>query len=170
MSKVEVKVEGYDALLKRLKELSERYPDAIGAALYQEGLAVDAASVKRTPVDTGRLRATHYVAPPTLVEEGVVVVEIGNATDYAVPVHERLDVYHRVGEAKFLEKSLNERASGFMERVAKRTERNMKRGIGALPLRAPPSPDDPGARPSEKHRLVKRDGKNEWRGPKKGTG
>lgn len=36
-------------------------------ALYEMGLELDAKAVPRVPVATGRLRSTHYVAPPKSV-------------------------------------------------------------------------------------------------------
>jgi len=42
------------------------------------------------------------------------------AEDYAVPVHEHLDVVHPNGQAKFLESVLNESRSTMLERVGRR--------------------------------------------------
>lgn len=121
-------LKGKESVVRNLLSAVERLKGAGSAALYQEGLAVDAESVKRTPVDTGRLRATHYVAPP--VQRGdTVVVELGNGTDYAVYVHERTDQAHKVGEAKFLQNALNARTTGMLERLQKRTRANLKRGL-----------------------------------------
>lgn len=133
---------GRDTVVRSLLSAVERMKGAGGAALYEEALAVDALSVKKTPVDTGRLRATHYVAPP--VQQGEqVVVELGNGTEYAIYVHERTDVAHAVGEAKFLQNALNERSKGMLERLQKRTRRNLKAGIvmPALDPSVPTAPD-----------------------------
>jgi len=51
------------------------------------------------PVDTGHLRKTtvpDYIRPFKSV--------FSTHTDYAIYVHENLQAYHRVGEAKFMEK------------------------------------------------------------------
>jgi hypothetical protein len=130
-----------NAIQRKLFELMAKARGAAAAALYQEGLAVDAESVKRTPVDTGRLRATHYVSPPT--QRGAhVVVEIGNGTEYAIHVHERTELHHKTGEAKFLQNAMNARKAGMLERLAKRTAANIKRGITSAVLDAavPTSP------------------------------
>lgn len=135
-----------DKVQKRLDELLARNRGAVDAALYEEGFAVDALAAKKVPVDTGRLRATHYVTPPERMASGGSVVEIGFGTDYAVFVHEDTGARHTTGEAKFLEKAFAERAAGFAERLAKRATRNDRTGVGvrALAPRAPTSPQDPG--------------------------
>jgi len=95
-----------------------------GRALYQEALIIQAASMRRTPVDTGALRASHETKPPE-TKAGEVQVRIvvgGPAAPYALFVHERLDVHHPVGEAKFLEKSVLEAAADLPARLAKRID------------------------------------------------
>lgn len=57
---------------------------------------------ERTPVDTGKLKASGRVAQ----NEGGTTIEF--TADYALAVHERLDVYHSNGQAKFLESSIDE--------------------------------------------------------------
>lgn len=128
---------GKDSVIATLRQAIPRMRGAAAAALYQEALAVDAESVKRTPVDTGRLRATHYVAPPTYTADGErIVVELGNGTDYAIYVHERTELRHTTGEAKFLQNALNARSAGMLERLAKRTARNLRSGVTSAVLSA----------------------------------
>lgn len=126
-------MKGKDTVVRNLLAAVEKIKGAAAAALYQEGLALDANAVKRTPVDTGRLRASHYVGPP-VANGGELVVEVGFGTDYAVFVHERTDLAHKVGEAKFLQNAMNERSAGFLERVQKRTKSNRRAGITSAVL------------------------------------
>lgn len=126
-------MKGKDTVVRNLLAAVEKIKGAAAAALYQEGLALDANAVKRTPVDTGRLRASHYVGPP-VANGGELVVEVGFGTDYAVFVHERTDLAHKVGEAKFLQNAMNERSAGFLERVQKRTKANQRAGITSAVL------------------------------------
>lgn len=134
---------GVDAVKKRLAELFAKAPGAVASAMYQEGLAVDAAALRKMPVDSGRMRASHYVSPPEKAGD-TVVVEIGVGTEYAVFVHEDTSKHHPVGGAKFLERALNERASGFAERLAKRAAANLKAGVVTPLLSAPSAPQDVG--------------------------
>lgn len=63
------------------------------------------------PVNTGRLKSTGQVIGPEL-KDGSWEVHIGygdrKSAWYANVVHERLDVRHPRGQAKFLETSINE--------------------------------------------------------------
>lgn len=79
---------------------------ALAAALYEEAEDIMADSkANYVPVDTGTLRASGTVLPPELTGTHVVVTlgYGGAAQDYALPVHERLDVHHPHGQAKYLE-------------------------------------------------------------------
>lgn len=82
--------------------------------LVREGLAdglntsaelVRGRSVAHTPLEYGDLRSSQTVVPaaPSDLESAVV-----SDLDYAVPVHEDLTAYHDDGEAKFLERAVNE--------------------------------------------------------------
>lgn len=122
-------------MIRRLLELAQDYPEAGAAALYHEGMGVDEEMVSRIPVDTGRLRSTHYTAPP-VEDRGGFVVEVGVATDYAAAVHERTEVRHPVGEAKFLENALHARAAGMGQRMANKIETYAANGVGVRALSA----------------------------------
>ncbi len=115
--------------------------DALAASLYGEGLALLSESLREVPVATGRLRNTGYVNPPRTGGRGLVV-EVGYGTDYAVPVHEKTEVNHPVGKAKFLADPLNTRLNGFERRVGARAKRFFDRRIGveSVIARAPKSP------------------------------
>lgn len=118
------RIEGGDNLGRKLDSVAKRVAKQIEAALYQEAEAVRTDSMRNTPVDTGALRASHRVERP-VVRDGGVEVEIvvgGPAADYAVYVHEDLDAFHRVGEAKFLEKAVNRARPGLSGRIGGRID------------------------------------------------
>jgi hypothetical protein len=129
-------VSGLDQVMANIRTaLGDRLRPALAAAVYQEGEAVLTLAKEKCPVDTGRLRATGYVAPP--VQDGDrLSCETGFGTDYAIYVHENLAAAHPVGEAKFLEKALLERSSGFLERLARRAQLNASAGVSVEPLSA----------------------------------
>jgi hypothetical protein len=115
--------------------------DALHAALYEEGLAIDKASIKEVPVRHGRLKQSHYVAP--ISEGDRPKVEVGYGTDYAVFVHERVDLNHKSPtKAKYLQDPMERAKAGFASRLAKRTKRNWqaKRGLGSVKGQAPTRP------------------------------
>ena len=118
-------VTGLKGVLDGIDKASKRYRDAARAAIYQKGLQIDGDAARMTPVNVGILRASHYVAPPT--RGGIV--EVGFGTDYAVPVHERTEVSHPVGEAKFLEKAVNKHRGSFEKDVAALTRSNFDKGV-----------------------------------------
>ena len=83
---------------------------------------------RRTPVDTGELRASGHVTMGE-TENGGVRAELafgGPAAPYALTVHEDLEAFHKVGQAKFLESVLNESARYFLARVGAK----IKSGFG----------------------------------------
>ena len=156
MSTKTLELQGVDKLIQKLQQLDDQGEAAIAAALYEEGFGVDADMVPRIPVDTGRLRSTHYVAPPTRDGDGIYV-EVGVGTDYAVPVHERTEVSHKVGEAKFLERALAARSGGMGARLAAAIWRHLQAGTTTTPLKAnpPTKPKDTRARDSRGRYLPK---------------
>lgn len=99
---------------------TDRYRRAAGGAVFREASRVMGVSIREVPVDTGRLRATGFVAPPDTTIRGVSV-QFGYGTDYAVAVHERTEVPHRTGKAKFLDDPLNASRAGAALRIARDT-------------------------------------------------
>ncbi len=130
-----------------LEAMGVRYPQALGAALYEEASIVFAESQIECPVDTGRLRNSGGVSPPPNVT-------IFYGTDYALAVHER-DVPHRTGKSKYLEDPFRRSLPGLLDRLAIRTMQHAIDGTGVtlLPSR-PPMP--PKAKKKSKKAKVKK--------------
>ncbi len=105
-----MKTEGDQQIVANIRKLGKAYPQAMAAALYKLGVVIIAEGIRRAPVEFGVLRASAYVSPPQ--GEGVKAsVELGFGTVYALPQHERLDYVHpKGGEAKYLEKAINQYA------------------------------------------------------------
>jgi hypothetical protein len=120
-----------------------KYPDAVIAAVYQWGHALHAATVPRVPFDTGRLRNSGYVAPPTGGK--TVTVEVGFGTVYARRQHYELTWRHpKGGEALYLQKTLDEMEPTFVPTIARLAKRNAEKGItaAAIPATAPTRPEE----------------------------
>lgn len=98
------------------------FPDRAGAALRKETEIEATESKKRTPVDTGNLRTTiHAEGPERKGRTITCAVVAGSASeDYALVVHEDLEAHHPVGQAKYIESTLNESAPHMLQRVANR--------------------------------------------------
>lgn len=116
------KVKGSAKLKRELRKLERFVPDAVQKALVEEALDIFAESQVQVPVDTGRLQDSGVVGE--LVGRPGVVIAYG--TDYALPVHERMDVNHTTGNAKFLEGPFLAAASGMVSRLVKRARRHSR--------------------------------------------
>src|SRR6266699_5705199 len=119
-------MEGGDKMRERLRKLVAKFPDEVGRALYQE-TNVELTEVKRrTPVDTGELRASEHVAGP--FREGrkiyTKIVAGGPSAPYAFYVHEDPDAFHPVGQWKYIESVLLESRAYMGARVAQRIRTN----------------------------------------------
>jgi hypothetical protein len=107
----------------KLRALAANFPRAVAKAMYQE-MQVELTEMKRrTPVDTGMLKSSGIVLPP---EEGkkirVQVVFGGMAAPYAIYVHEDLEAFHKIGQAKFVESVINESVPYMTQRIFARVD------------------------------------------------
>ena len=96
---------GLDKTMHKLRRQLGNIEGATRNGLLAAGHYVKAKSMAQTPVEFGNLRASHYVSEGRL---GDPTIEIGTTASYSMPVHERLDAYHPVGNAKFLERAIME--------------------------------------------------------------
>jgi hypothetical protein len=109
-------------VITNIRAIRKSIPQQIAAALYIEAQIEATESKKRTPVDTGNLRASHMVTEPVINGDSISVQIVvgGVSAQYAVFVHENLEAFHEVGQAKFLESTLLESRPYMAARVAKR--------------------------------------------------
>lgn len=124
---VNISFKGQNELERALKGLEAKIPGAVGAALRAEAEIEMTEAKARTPVDTGALRGSGRVSGPDIETSAggsadvTVKLEFGNASvDYAFEVHENLEAFHKVGQAKYLESVLTESAPHLPARIAKR--------------------------------------------------
>lgn len=119
-----IQMKGADAVAATLKALVALVPQVVGDALEAESEIEMTEAKRRTPWDTGNLRASGHVQPAK-VGGGEVKVTMGfggPAAPYALFVHEDTEVLHKHGEAKFLESTLRESAPYMAERIATRVK------------------------------------------------
>lgn len=109
-------------MVAKLRKLQEELPDTFGNALRQEAEIEATECKKRCPVDTGALRASIQASGPFRNGRSITCnIEAGGpAEPYALIVHEDLEASHRVGEAKYIERPLQESAPYMADRIAKR--------------------------------------------------
>ena len=128
--KISVDFKGGDAVMRALRLLGEKAPDAMGKALYQEANDIIREAKVLTPIDTGVLRGSAFVNTPQVNGSGVsVTLGYGQAaSDYAEVQHEELSYYHRPPtQAKFLEQPFNEAVNnGIDRRIAHKLQQEFK--------------------------------------------
>lgn len=115
---------GAAGIRRKLRTFAEKHFDEVGRALTIE-TEVEAKEVRRrTPVDTGELRASIYVERAERDGKRIFsrIVAGGVSAPYAIYVHEDLDAIHKVGQAKFIESVLLESRPYMAARVARRIE------------------------------------------------
>ena len=117
----ELDISGIEGLQQQIATMPTRVLEAASKALYEEATRIMAASQPLVPVDTGMLRSTGRVETEnTPGADAVVTLSYGGngLAPYAIYVHERLDLNHPVGSAKFLQIPFFEATSGMAERLA----------------------------------------------------
>jgi len=105
-----ITIHGLDQLAAKLSVYAEDMSHAVGKAMAEFAGEIEAESVKLTPIDTGEQRSRSYTHGPlydSRTQQYVMVVGYEKDTpaenSYAVQLHERVEVHHDVGQAKFLE-------------------------------------------------------------------
>lgn len=99
----------------------------IDGALLREANDILDEATPRAPIDTGALRASRYAKADYRQPNAVV---FGYTAPYAAAVHERTEVYHATGEAKWLIKVINKRSAQTAGNIA-RHARGIARGVWA---------------------------------------
>jgi hypothetical protein len=116
------KLIGRPEMQTKLRNVVKNYPTKVGNALKEE-MQIEFAEVqKRTPVESGDLLSTEKLVGP-FTDGGSISVLIlagGVKAPYALIVHEDLEAFHKVGQAKYIESVLMESRSFIGVRVAKR--------------------------------------------------
>ena len=120
---------GTGMLTTVLRRFGQAAAQVAAAALFREGERIMTVAKGRTPVDTGALRGSGHVVPPETTAAGATVLLGfgGAAAPYAVYVHEDMTARHVVGEAKFLERSVDEARRGMDARLAADVKATLER-------------------------------------------
>lgn len=127
-------LQGATAMIRKLRNLS-KFPEIVIKALSDETDEVEVPECKaRSPVYTGKI-GSGYPVPGVLRDsihqEGpfqdgrriyTEIVAGGRASAYAIVQHERLDFFHKVGQAKYIESVVMESRPYMAARVAKRID------------------------------------------------
>jgi hypothetical protein len=128
MARVQIRVRGVREVSRALDEMWEMAKGALGEAMYNESHRIMLESQQQVPVDTSRLLRSAFVTLP-MVEGNRITIVAGYDTPYAVMQHERTDLNHRVGKAKFLSDPLFAATGGMLNRIGRDTFANLQGGV-----------------------------------------
>lgn len=121
-------------MVANLGGVQRSVPRALETAIYRFGNVEMTEMKRRTPVEEGTLKSSGQVDQP--VWKGNVLTLIlgfgGAAESYAFWVHEDLEAFHKVGQAKYIESVLDESAPYFEQRIG----RDFARAMGFNAIRA----------------------------------
>jgi len=106
----------------RLRSVAKTRPKEVVKAIVAEARIELREAKKRTPWDTKALKKSGRVVVVDRNPKRIAVaITFGNEeVDYAVYVHENLEVHHPHGQAKFLESVLNESKPYMLRRILRR--------------------------------------------------
>jgi hypothetical protein len=113
---------GVKEMRANLRKAAQRAPKVVGRAMRYETEIEATESKRRTPVDTSALRNTIRAIGPEFegnrISTAIVAGDV--SVTYAWIVHEDLEANHKVGQAKYIESTINESAPYMARRVSNR--------------------------------------------------
>ncbi len=117
-------------MLRKMRKAGQIQAQAMVMAVTIEAeLIMTKSKQSFVPVRLGALRGSGFVEPAKRQGRLVVIrlVYGGTAAPYAIIQHERLDFKHKVGEAKYLERPMNQAIPGMAKRMARTLDLNKVR-------------------------------------------
>lgn len=108
----------FDKLKRHIDVEAEKFERAAYKAIERIAWEIARDAKIRTPVDTGFLRNSQKVEQRGPGEWAIVYL-----TSYALYVHEREELEHETGEAKFLENAFKAKAPTFNDDLIRYTEK-----------------------------------------------
>ena len=131
---------GAKELREKLRNYKQAAPGALGAALFEEGIAIIEAADEKVPYEYGHLRRSHFAELPHPGANGPEL-EVGYGAGYGLYVHEVPANHPKGGEDHWLRNAVLKRLPGMDERLATRTEAHLAAGesidAGGIPTERP---------------------------------
>lgn len=141
---IKATIKGQDQVQRKLGQLRKKLgPQAFAAGMYAANVDIIRDAKRDAPVDSGTLRNSGYVTLPSDTSRGSVTEAGfgGKAAAYAPVVHERTEISHPKGKAKFFEGSIQANRRKSLRTIARAGRVALERGRG--PKQAPGIPVDP---------------------------
>jgi hypothetical protein len=106
----EIEIVGLDRLLNRYVNAKSKLSQTIAESINTSHQKIMEVAKERTPVDTGALQESGIVRPPEITSDMITSIGAfgGEDIDYALTVHEDLNVHHNTGQAKYYESATEE--------------------------------------------------------------
>lgn len=124
-SKFQVKITGQEAIKQKLLALGRAWPKAVQQALFQETKELESEAVDRTPRDKGTLRGSYETTVKRSGRGFLARILVGGpAAPYALAVHERVEVFHKIGGPLFLQSVWHEVRHTISDRLGRRIREN----------------------------------------------
>ena len=108
---------GNEEFQRNLADALKKQKSGIRRAMQLGAAIIKAESQDRSPVDTGNLKGGHYFR--TKADSKGVTAEIGVTAEYAIFVHEGTELNFRVGQAKFLSTSVEDKGDEIIGLIRK---------------------------------------------------
>jgi hypothetical protein len=113
-------LKGTAAMQKKFSKIAKESPNEFLLAGLEEMKIERAEMQRRTPVDQGILRDSLTVEGAN--RRHTVSISVTTDVPYAPYVHENLEAFHEIGEAKFIESVLDESAPHLLKRIGRRID------------------------------------------------
>ena len=116
-----MKITGQDRVIRNLAQYATRLSFAMDAAVLESAETVKETSQALCPVATGALRESAVTAAE--VQSDVVTAAVGYTASYALAVHEKTEIRHTNGQAKFLEDAVKQYEPKYLFDLGKAAEK-----------------------------------------------
>lgn len=131
---IQAKLNGVVQVKTNLQKFATRSARKLGEALETAGYRVHELVEPLTPIDTGDLRQSRFVAS-TAGKAGSTIT-VGFSAEHAARVHESTEVNYVIGQAKFLEIGFKQAAPLIPQWAAKALRGELVKGAGLARLAA----------------------------------
>jgi len=128
-----IQVEGIENTVRLVQELGKENKKALRKGMEKAGRFLLARSKELVPVATGKLKRSGQ-SKVLNDSSGMPRYIVSYATPYALYVHEDLDAFHEVGQAKFLEKPAREYRLTLIHMIKEEVRKSTRR-VGRMRLR-----------------------------------
>jgi len=106
-----------NGFLKSLDRISKQREAVIARGVKKFAEDVIGRAMKLCPIGETKNLVNSGIVGDIVISSADISVTIGFNTEYAAAVHEILDNYHPIGQAKFLETAMREMAPDFMDYI-----------------------------------------------------